>query len=551
MSDQTKIRDLWKRKDDYISSRLDWLKKKVDRSQSLLLEELVRSFVGDFSIDDQGNLKANVRNMRMAIKLDQFFDTLDDEYLRAVNTRYGEDMLKLTDLSGRYYSAMGTPKEVVQSIAEKVGFIEQGIGIRDGQIVKGGYLDTITKMPEVRQDLKDYVTQSVGTKKGYSEYLKGMQEIVQGTKTRDGMIERYYKQFAYDTFNQTDAAINQHYADSLNLVWFVYEGSLIDTSRPFCRKRAGKVYSTEETERWKCDPELIGKPSGKKCDDKYNPLIERGRWNCRHTIRYITEDLACDMGRIEACSEDQQVGTPVQAAEEKPQSIQLNKDAINELDRVEQSGGAEDVFMTKMNQIKGNDSLPRKVSKGDMDGLISKGHTDMYRGVADKKFVDEFAEGKFFSGKGVYGNGTYAAVGSNAKQAASHFTGATKQGGVMRMTVQKGAKQIEFDDLIKDFGNNKYIKMANDMEAYSNDLLLQQYAPAQAKGLASPIRGITTAEDAQKATRVLREIGKDPGRVALADGYDVIRTSGKIKYGDVESAELVILNRSKTILQWP
>ena len=225
-------------------------------------------------------------------------------------------MLALTPMSGRYYSAMGTPKDVVESIAQKTGFIEESIGLRTTEvqgknfrmtgkfkteIVKGGYLDSLTKTPEVRQQLKKYVTQSVANKKGFQEYLRGMKEIVVGTKERDGILERYYKQFAYDTFNNTDAAINQHYAESLGLTWFVYSGSIIDTSRQFCIKRAGKTFNVEETEKWKCDPTLIGKPKGVKCDPKYNALIERGRYNCRHSIRYISEELACNNGREEAC----------------------------------------------------------------------------------------------------------------------------------------------------------------------------------------------------------------------------------------------------------
>ena len=301
MANQNKIKDIWKRKDDYITSRMDWLSGKVDKSQSDLLSLMVEDYMGDFKTDAAGNLLANVHNTRLALKVDKLMDTLDSETLRKINTRFGEDMLKLTPISGKYYNAMGTPADVVQSIAEKSGFIEQSIGLKDGKIVKNGYIDTLTKAPEVRQALKDYVTTSVVNKKGFQEYLKGMKEIVVGTKTRDGVLERYYKQFAYDTFNDTDAAINKHYADSLGLTWFVYQGSIIESSRAFCRKRAGKTYNTEETEKWKCDPTLIGKPKGKKCDDKYNPLIERGRWNCRHTIRYITEDLACNNGRKEAC----------------------------------------------------------------------------------------------------------------------------------------------------------------------------------------------------------------------------------------------------------
>lgn len=303
MANQNKIRDIWKRKDDYITSRLDLLAKRVDGSQNTLLSSMVSDYFGEFKLDDKGNLKPTVGNMRLALKIDKLFDALDDETLRRINTQFGEDMLRLTPINGKYYSAMGTPADVVKSISEKVGFVEQGIGLKDGKIVKGGYLDTLTKAPEVRQRLKDYVTSSVANKKGFQEYLKGMKEIVVGTKIRDGALERYYKQFGYDTFNQTDAAINKHYADSLDLTWFVYTGSIIDTSRAFCIKRAGKTFSTEETEKWKCDPTLIGKPKGKKCDDAYNPLIERGRWNCRHTIRYITEDLACNNGRKEACED--------------------------------------------------------------------------------------------------------------------------------------------------------------------------------------------------------------------------------------------------------
>ena len=123
------LSDLWKRKDDYIASRLDWLSKRVDRSQQILLNDLVGGFMGEFSVDDTGKLIANTKNMRLAVKLDSFFDTLDEETLRKVNTQYGKDMLKLTPLSDRYYSKMlPDAADAIKSIGEKVGFIETSIG---------------------------------------------------------------------------------------------------------------------------------------------------------------------------------------------------------------------------------------------------------------------------------------------------------------------------------------------------------------------------------------------------------------------------------------
>ena len=309
MPDNKRLSDLWKRKDDYIKSRLDWLSKKVDRSQQILFNNLSGGYTGEFAVDELGKLKPTTKNMRRAIKLDRFFDTLDEETLRKVNTQYGQDMLKLTPLNERYYNTLiPDAKDAIVSISEKVGFIEAAIGIKDGEILKGGYLDTITKMSEVRQEIKNYVVKSVANKKGFSEYLRGMKELVVGTTTRDGLMERYYKQFAYDTFNQTDAAINKHYADSLQLTWFVYSGSTITTSRAFCIKRSQKVFNTKETEKWKCDSTLIGKPKNVKCDSRYNALIERGRWNCRHTIRYITSEMACDLGRKDACDDTEVSG---------------------------------------------------------------------------------------------------------------------------------------------------------------------------------------------------------------------------------------------------
>ena len=53
-------------------------------------------------------------------------------------------------------------------------------------------------------------------------------------------------------------------------------------------KRAGKVFSTEETKTWKNDPDLV-EP---KTKDTYSPLIERGRYNCRHWIDYISQETA-------------------------------------------------------------------------------------------------------------------------------------------------------------------------------------------------------------------------------------------------------------------
>lgn len=288
---------LYKRKDDYILSKLDNLSKEVRLMQQSLLELIFEDYIGKFQVKD-GKILMNIHNMRLIAKVDNMFNIFDESIVRTVNTRYGNDMLNATIYNADYYIGMDISEKKIKSIVSKLGAVETSIGISKGEIIKGSYLDDLTKMPEVREKLKNYVRTSVANKKGYQNYLKGFKELVVGSKDVNGVLEKYYSQYAYDTFNQVDASINSHFATNLNLKYFIYAGSLITTSRDFCVKRAGKVFHIDETKTWKNDPTLIGKNR-----EGYNPLIERGRYRCRHTIRYITTEEACRRGKKRACRE--------------------------------------------------------------------------------------------------------------------------------------------------------------------------------------------------------------------------------------------------------
>jgi len=287
------LNKLYNRKENYITSKLKTLDKDVRRMQSNLFEMIMADYAGKFDVTAEGTLKMTQKNMRLATEIEVLMDRFNKLFQRSKLKNMANDMLKVTDYSKDYYAGMGYSGKTLGSIEKGMGYISQGIGITDkGNIIKGSYLDSLSQNAEVRKELKDYVINSVASGKGYNTYLKGFKELVVGNRQTKGALQKYYSQFAYDSFNQVDAAINKHYADELNLEYFIYSGGIIDTSRAFCRKRAGKVFSVEETKKWKCDPDLIGKPKGAKCDDSYNALIDRGRYRCRHSIRYISEEMA-------------------------------------------------------------------------------------------------------------------------------------------------------------------------------------------------------------------------------------------------------------------
>jgi hypothetical protein len=102
----------------------------------------------------------------------------------------------------------------------------------------------------------------------------------------------YYQQYAYDTYSKVREISNLHYADELGLQNFIYTGGVILSSRQFCIKKNGKVFSKKEAvNSWPHDSDLIDK----KHLASYNPLIDRGRNNCRHFLMYVSDELAAEM----------------------------------------------------------------------------------------------------------------------------------------------------------------------------------------------------------------------------------------------------------------
>ena len=290
------LKKIAKRRDSYIVSKTDKLGKDVQGMSRDLLNLIFEDYTSKFSLDDAGNIKPTAKNMRLAKELDVVMDTFENKVIRSFNTKFGKDLLGLTVFSKEYFSEFDVTKKTIDSLANSLGFIEQGIGIKDGKIIKGSYLDDLSKMSDVRMELKSYVTNSVANSKGFNQYLKGFRELVVGTDKHQGKLLRYYKQFAFDSYNNVDAAVNMHYAEGLGLDYFVYQGSIIATSRDFCIKRAGKIYSIKETESWKNDSTLVYNDRS-----AYNPLIQRGGYNCRHRINYIPDEAACQRGKKEAC----------------------------------------------------------------------------------------------------------------------------------------------------------------------------------------------------------------------------------------------------------
>lgn len=269
------------------------LDERVRKHQNALFVLIAEVFLPKFKTDKDGVILDNTFNASLINEIDDIFDKLEKSMHTDVLAFFVSRLMRSTVLSSEYYRGLGFKKAVVEEIRTNKLNVEKKLGItKTGRLSKKGYLYKLGRSEEVRQRLKTYVLSSLSSEVSFLDFQLGFRNLVKGNRrvkglATTGVLQRYFDQYAYDTFNQLAASTDKQFATSLNLRHFIYEGSLIKTSRDFCRKRAGKAFTVEETKTWKDDPDLIDK----KTKSSYNPLIDRGRYRCRHFIKYITEEL--------------------------------------------------------------------------------------------------------------------------------------------------------------------------------------------------------------------------------------------------------------------
>ena len=268
------------------------LEKQLRGAEASLYRRILADILPALGVDD-GKLKAGVSNLAKANLIERVFDELGGNDMKPILKQFAEKLIEISGRNADYYLITGQDPAKVERIAKDISHIRAIIGIdKNGELLANGYLSRLGRNDLAREQIKNYLLTSIATKQGVAQFERGLRNIITTTKDIDGSIVGYWRQYAYDTYAKVREVDNLHFADELKLDWFVYQGGIIKTSRTFCIRKNGKVFSREEAQRdWPKDPTLIDK----KHLATYKPLIDRGRNNCRHFLMWITEERANEL----------------------------------------------------------------------------------------------------------------------------------------------------------------------------------------------------------------------------------------------------------------
>lgn len=196
------------------------------------------------------------------------------------------DVLAIGEANYAYYGKIRDgeiPAELTNRVMSRVRL---RFGLDDaGKFTPGGYLDELTADSQISLQIVQSAWKAKVSGQTLEQFTQTLSSAVQGTGQGGGILQRHFRTYAYDTYQQADRDYQVEFAEGLQLEAFRYAGGLVRDSRDFCEARNGKIFLKSEALAW---DELEW--NGKK--KPHNPLLDLGGYGCRHHMNFVSNSTA-------------------------------------------------------------------------------------------------------------------------------------------------------------------------------------------------------------------------------------------------------------------
>lgn len=129
--------------------------------------------------------------------------------------------------------------------------------------------------------LQGVIEQAVTSGANWRDTLQILTRLTVGDAEYQGKLAQHAKQVAWDALAVADRTYADNIAQDLGAEWFLYAGTEIATTRPFCEERVGKYYTRAQVEAW---AELDWAGKMKETTNANTIFQNLGGWNCRHVL---------------------------------------------------------------------------------------------------------------------------------------------------------------------------------------------------------------------------------------------------------------------------
>lgn len=294
-----RVRKAARRADELLDDRQRKRLKALTAVERALFESIWQR-LSEEVIEKNGRITSRRGFVSLSKTVDKVFDEIESQHIGQFLAQTAKDMRQVLEANQAQFSTTqrradvgGVREAVEEAMRKKLGLD------KDGNPARGGFLEGLVSSDQAREEIKKLVGKAVSGGVPMRKMQKALSVAIRGTDESAGVLERTIGGRVLDAYQAADRTASNEFAKRLGMRYFIYSGGLIETSRPFCRKRNNKVFTTEEAERdWPKDSTLPRTKAEKEAGGPpadYIPLQDCGRWNCRHRIMYIDEQAAMRM----------------------------------------------------------------------------------------------------------------------------------------------------------------------------------------------------------------------------------------------------------------
>jgi hypothetical protein len=276
--------------------------------QDALVSKVTSEIIPQLDIAN-GDIKNTLKNYRLLASLDKVYTDFQKGQRIPFVEEVGGSVAGITKMNKTYFQVMMGLElpEVFETVsanaAKKIGL---RLGLDGGKIVSGDFFETLIKNESLLLDVKQFTSQAVTGQFPMKDYIKGLNTLIIGDGEGPGGIERQFDRYAHDVYMQYDSAYSTALADETGMNYFIYQGGTVKDSRDFCVSNNNKIFKREDAEKWRTWTPADGVyPAGYVMKSKhpnevpsylsypgYDPITDRGGYNCRHYIGWLMDSIA-------------------------------------------------------------------------------------------------------------------------------------------------------------------------------------------------------------------------------------------------------------------
>lgn len=233
--------------------------------------------------DADGNILQNAGNRSiLRAAQNQFDKTINESAYQSAVENHLRVIPKVDDLNADYFASVSSAFKPNRVFIKNLQ--SSTIETINSYILQDG-LAAQVKIP-----LNEILNQNINSGGSFQGMLKQVETFVKGNEKVEGRMLSYTRNRVKDTLFQYTRAYQNSVTADLKLVWYLYAGGLIDTSRPFCTARAGRYFHEDEIKSW-ASLQWAGKDN---LTTESSIFILAGGHACQHQLIAVHDSIVPD-----------------------------------------------------------------------------------------------------------------------------------------------------------------------------------------------------------------------------------------------------------------